>query len=124
MPEEWPIISCLLSHDGTIDSTPVPFHAETKGWRYMEHSDEGTRRWEVRGTPSGLDTSVSNEFHSVYKDTGQLRLVRYYWTRERNDLCNGSAKRPKTARSKVFSIVEKISSKIMVIRVDLWQKVF
>ncbi len=92
-------------HNGTIDSTPTPFHVESKiGDRWstlMNGPDVGSSR-----RPIALDAGASNEFPFRLNDTGQMRLVLYYWIGERNNVCNDSTKERKTARSKVFSIVK------------------
>jgi hypothetical protein len=92
-------------HAGTIEGTPIPFLVERQSgesWKVLVIGpDIGSSRHSVT-----LDSGASSEFPFRLNNTGRLRLVLYYWAGERNDVCDESAKGRKTAKSKVFSIVE------------------
>jgi hypothetical protein len=92
-------------HDGTLESTPVPFHVErNNGGRWsvlMNGPDVGISR-----RPVTQEAGASNEFPFRLNNTGQMRLVLYYWTGEHNDVCGERTKGRKTAQSKVFSITD------------------
>jgi hypothetical protein len=93
------------AHDGTIESTPIPFHVEVKNgdtWKVlMIGPDIGSSRH-----PVTLETGALNKFPFRLNDVGQMRLVLHYLIGKRNDVCDDSTKGRKTARSKVFSIVK------------------
>jgi len=90
-------------HAGTLESTPVPFHVERNtGYKWnvlINGPDEGSSR-----RPITQEAGTSNEFPFRLNNTGQMRLVLYYWLGDRSDVCDESAKGKKTAKSKVFSI--------------------
>jgi hypothetical protein len=90
-------------HAGTLESTPVPFHVErNKSYKWnvlINGPDVGSSR-----RPITQEAGTSNEFPFRLNDTGQMRLVLYYWPGDRSDVCDESAKGRKTAKSKAFSI--------------------
>jgi hypothetical protein len=90
-------------HAGTLESTPVPFYVERNNagrWYVLINGpDEGSSRG-----PITQEAGASNEFPFRLNNTGQMRLVLYYWTGEHNDVCDERTKGRKTAKSKVFSI--------------------
>ncbi len=90
-------------HAGTLESTPVPFHVERSNdgkWNVLINGpDEGSSRH-----PITQEAGASNEFPFRLNDTGQMRLVLYYWAGDRSDVCDESAKGRKTTKSRPFMI--------------------
>ncbi len=93
-------------HDGTTESTPIPFFVESRhggGWHVLLIGpDVGSMRHSEI-----LDPGASATFPFRLNDKGEMRLSLYYWIGERSDVCDESAKGRKTTKSRVFSIVEK-----------------
>jgi hypothetical protein len=89
---------------GNLESTPVPFHVErnkSDKWHVLINGpDLGSSRH-----PITQEAGSSNEFPFRLNDTGQMRLVLYYWPGDRSDVCSESTKGRKIAKSRVFSIV-------------------
>jgi len=92
-------------HAGTVESTPVPFYVERKNhdnWNVLLIGpDIGSSR-----QPATLSPGTSSEFSFRLHDIGEIRLVLHYWIGERDNVCKGSTKGSKTAKSKLFSILK------------------
>jgi hypothetical protein len=93
-------------HDGTIESTPIPFYMEKltrEKWSVLINGpDVGSSRHAVE-----LEPGSSQDFPFRLLDTGDMRLVMHYWVGSRDDVCSQTAQKRKTTRSKVFSITSR-----------------
>jgi len=92
-------------HAGTIESTPIPFQVERKNedkWSVLLIGpDVGSSQHSVTLSPG-----ASSEFPFRLNNIGEMRLVLDYWIGERDDVCEGTKKGRKTARSNPFSIIK------------------
>jgi hypothetical protein len=107
---EQPISYCVefgqrSPHHGTVEATPIPFHVERRdhgGWNVLLIGpDVGSSRH-----PVTLDPGASHTFPFRLIDSGEVRLVLYYWVSARRDVCDPSARGRKKERSRVFAVVK------------------
>lgn len=87
----------------TVEATPIPFYIETRydhRWSVlMNGPDVGSSRHEV-----ALEPGQSQEFPFRLGETGNLRITLRYQQGGRGDVCSGSDKGMRTAKSRVFSV--------------------